>query len=105
MNAEQRRAALEVEAARIKERLDRIHAQIAGDQDAWLHLTVNMPETVAEVTVDKALAEARQQAIALNTITRTLATLSDETASAKTEDPEDQLKARRLERERARGSA
>ena len=53
------------EAVRITRRLERLDAQLEGDQDAWLHLTANLPETVAEVTVDKALAEARQQALAL----------------------------------------
>jgi len=53
------------EAVRITRRLERLDAQLEGDQDAWLHLTVNLPETVAEVQVDKALAEARQQALAL----------------------------------------
>lgn len=105
MNAEQRRAALEQEATRIKQRLDRLEAQLAGDQDAWFHITEKLPDTVAEVTVDKVLAEARQQAIALNTIVKTLAALSDEKPQANSEDPEDQLKAKRLEREKQRGSA
>lgn len=104
MNAEQRRTALEQEASRIKARLDRLEAQIAGDQDAWFHITEKLPDTVAEVTVDKVLAEARQQAIALNTIVRTLATLSGEKGQEKSDDPEDELKRKRKEREQARGA-
>jgi hypothetical protein len=101
MTPDERKRALQVESTRIKVRLDLLERQLAGEQDAWVHLTMNLPETVAEVTVDKALAEARQQALALATITKTLASLGEEeTATAAS--PEDALAARRKEREEAR---
>jgi hypothetical protein len=96
MNAAERRAALVTEADRIKGRLDRLHAQLSGDPDAWLSITVNMPSEVAEVTVDKALAEARQQALALATIVKTLdGTAAQEAPAAAGEDPGDLLRQRR----------
>jgi hypothetical protein len=101
MTPDERKRALEVESARIKARLDLLERQLAGEQDAWIHLTLNLPETVAEVTVDKALAEARQQALALATIAKTLASLGEEEA-APAASPEDALAARRKEREEAR---
>jgi hypothetical protein len=109
MNAAERRAALVTEADRIKGRLDRLHAQLSGDPDAWLSITVNMPSEVAEVTVDKALAEARQQALALATIVKTLdGTAAQEAPAAVGEDPGDALKRKREEKAReaaARGLA
>lgn len=108
MNAGERRAALELEAVRIKGRLDRLNAQLDGDPDAWLAITLRMPSEVAEVTVDKALAEARQQALALATIVRTL----DGTAAGQsegtpaTEDPADEIRRKREEKlKAARGLA
>lgn len=101
MTPDERKRALEVESTRIKARLDLLERQLAGEQDAWIHLTLNLPETVAEVTVDKALAEARQQALALATITKTLASLGEEEA-APAASAEDALAARRKEREDAR---
>lgn len=97
MTPENRRAALETEAERIKKRLDRIHAQLEGDQDAWFHLAEKLPEGVAEVTVDKALAEARQQALALATIVRVLDGTAgkEETPAAAGVDPADEVKAKR----------
>jgi hypothetical protein len=101
MTPEERRRALEVEADRLKARLDKLDAYLAGDQDAWISITVRMPETVAEVTVDKALAEARQYALAYATVVKTIATLGEE-ESAPAASPEDALAARRKEREDAR---
>lgn len=91
----ERRAALETEAGRIKERLDQLDRYLQGDPAAWLAIIERMPDHVAEVTVDKALAEARQQALALATITKTLAGLGAEDAPAATADPADEIKAAR----------
>ena len=97
MNAAERRAALELEADRIKKRLDRIERQLEGDPDGWFHLTQNLPETVAEVTVDKSLAEARQQALALATIVKLLdGSSAQETGSAApAATPADEIRAAR----------
>jgi hypothetical protein len=81
-----------------------MNAQIAGDQDAWLHLTLKMPDTVAEVYVDKVLAEARQHSLALATVVKTLESLKDEGAGQRIS-AEDDLVERRKAREAARSSA
>lgn len=101
MTPDERKLALEVEAARLKSRLDTLDAFIGGDQDAWFRLTLNTPETVAEVTVDKPLAEARQTALALATIAKTLAALG-EVKQAPGSSVEDELAAARKTREDAR---
>ena len=101
MTPAEMRAALVVEADRTKVRLDKLERYLAGDQDAWLEITVRLPETVAEVTVDKAIGEARQLALALATITKTLASLG-EAEDVKPASEEDQLAAARKERERKR---
>ena len=103
MTPEERKRALEVECDRTKARLDKIEAYLAGDQDAWIAITVRLPETVAEVTVDKAIDSARQLALALATMTKTLATLGEESAPAGVS-VEDDLEQRRKDREAARRS-
>lgn len=94
--------ALEIEADRIKERLDRLNAQIQGQPDAWLEIQLRMPPTVAEVLVDKLLSEARQQALALATIAKSLASLAGEQEQAPEANAEDELVKRRQEREAER---
>jgi hypothetical protein len=98
-----RRAALEVEAARIKSRLDELAKQIDGDPAAWLKLTERMSDNVAEVFVDKVLAEARQQAIALTGIIRALdGTAAQEGGSAvPVADPSDEMARRRADKLKA----
>lgn len=102
--------ALKTEAARLKERLDTMQRQIEGDEDAWWHITTNLPETVAEVTVDKVLAEARQTALALATVIKTLDALEagqKQTPAHPAADPADEVKAareRKLKEARARAA-
>ena len=99
MRRAQRIAALQTEVQRLKDRLDIMARQIEGDQDAWWHITTLLSETVAEVTVDKVLAEARQTALALATVIKTLDALEGEAAepAKPTADPADEVK---LARER-----
>jgi hypothetical protein len=103
--------ALKTEASRLKERLDTMQRQIEGDQDAWWHITTNMPETVAEVIVDKVLAEARQTALALATVIKTLDALDtgkEQTPAGPAADPADEVKAareRKLAEARQRAAA
>ncbi|WP_232323095.1 hypothetical protein [Hoyosella altamirensis] len=55
--------ALITEAARIKDRLDRLHRTISGDEDVWFRLVPARGDgDVLEVRVDSALTEARQLA-------------------------------------------
>jgi hypothetical protein len=98
MERNQRVAALLTEAGRLKERLDVMQRQLEGDQDAWWHITTNLPESVAEVTVDKVLAEARQTALALATVIKTLDALEagqEQTPALTSVDPADEVKAKR----------
>ncbi|MEV0726016.1 hypothetical protein AB0I37_24960 [Micromonospora purpureochromogenes] len=59
-----RRALLE-EACRLADRLDRLDAILAGDRGEWMRFQVSEDGADVTVTLDKALAEARQQAVAL----------------------------------------
>lgn len=102
MTPAERRAALELEADRIKARLDQLNVQLQGDP-SWLDFAVNLPETVAEVTVDKVLAEARQQALALATIIKTLdgTAAKGGSVAGPGEDPGDEIQKRREAKRRA----
>lgn len=81
MNQQQRIQALELEFERLKERQDLLDRTLQGEPDVWISILHKMPADVAEVTIDKAVAEARQGALAMVTIVRTLASLVDEKAS------------------------
>lgn len=60
---------LALEACRIVDRLERLDDFLRGREDAWLKFHArNEDGSIVEVVVDKALAEARQQAIALKQI-------------------------------------
>jgi len=101
MNRAERLAALQLEADRAKWRLDQLDRQLRGDPDAWIKIIECMPDTVAEVVVDKLLAEVRQQAATFATIVRTIETLTAE-EQAPQANAEDELVKRRQEREAAR---
>lgn len=77
MTPAERIAALQVEAGRIRARLDTLNAILAGSEDEWLGIQQSLNSEVATVTINAPLAEARQQALALATITKTLAALAD----------------------------
>jgi hypothetical protein len=72
VDGERGRVLLE-EAARIADRLDGLHALLAGDAMDWVTLVEEKgaPDTLA-VKIDAALAEARQQAGMLRSILTTL---------------------------------
>jgi hypothetical protein len=98
----ERRAALEVEAVRIKARLDELAKQIDGDPSAWLKIQERLGGDVAEVLIDKPLAEARQQATTLAAIVRALdGTATQESAGTPAADPGDDLAKRRDEKLKA----
>lgn len=96
MNEAERRAALAVEADRIKDRLDNLNRYLSGHPDAWVDIVTRLPPDVAEVVIDKALSEARQQALAYATIVRTLAQLDAGNAGDPGKDsPADEIKRKR----------
>jgi hypothetical protein len=94
----ERITALQVEAERIKARLDTLDNILAGSEDEWLGIQQSLNSDVATVTINAPLAEARQQALALATITKTLATLVDESAGQASGDPTDEFTTRREEK-------
>lgn len=53
------------EACRIADRLDRIESILSGSDEGWMRLRVSDDGTEVTVTVDRVLAEARQQQVAL----------------------------------------
>jgi hypothetical protein len=57
-----------LEACRIADRLDRLDAKLRGEDREWLELDEREDGRTVFVIVDKALAEARQQATALKSI-------------------------------------
>lgn len=96
----ERRAALELEATRIKARLDELAKQIDGDPSAWLKIQERLGGDVAEVLIDKPLAEARQQATTLAGIVRALDGTAPAEAGGKapSADPGDEFSKRRAEK-------
>ena len=75
MTAAERVAILETEFARLKARADTLDRIIGGSVDEWLGIQEKLGGHVAEVTINAPLAEARQTALALATIGKTLASL------------------------------
>ena len=98
-------AVLVAEACRIIDRLDELDGIITGKTE-WIQLlhfrTGAMDSSEVTVTVDGVLAEARQQATALNSIFTKLGVgKADVTAKGAAVDPLDEIAARRA----ARGGA
>lgn len=55
-----------IEAARIKDRLDKFDRLLSGDEDRWLRLVPSRGDVeVLEVKADSALQESRQLAVVL----------------------------------------
>jgi hypothetical protein len=72
-------AVLLLEACRIADRLDKLDAQLRGED--WLRFLVDETGSEVTVVVDKVLAEARQQATALKQIVAELRTAAGKPAS------------------------
>lgn len=91
--------ALVVEACRIADRLDKLDALLAGDAQSWIDLVESRgnPETL-EVVIDKPLAEARQQALALKQIFTELRQQRGVSSGEAGGDELDELAARRAKR-------
>jgi hypothetical protein len=56
------------EACRTADRLDRLDAILAGDPGEWMRFRVSEDGAEVTVTLDRALAEARQQQLALRAL-------------------------------------
>ncbi|PPJ31900.1 hypothetical protein C5E45_32945 [Nocardia nova] len=81
---------LEVEAARIVDRLDHLAALLDGDIDCWARLA-DARDDVIEVRVDNALVEARQQASTLVRILAEINRRKGKTTGGAEDDPLDDL--------------
>lgn len=101
MTPAERRAALELEFERLKRRQDELERVLAGEPDAWIRIVERMPDSVGEVTLDKGVAEARQGALAMATIVKTLdgTAVRDGAVPASGEDPADEIKKRREDKQ------
>jgi len=86
------------EACRLADRLDRLDAIVNGDPGEWMRFRVSEDGAEVTVTLDKALDQARQYAVAL---TQVLAKLNQGKSEGKPETGGsilDQLAARRAQR-------
>lgn len=102
MDADPSVAVLVNEACRIIDRLDQIDAIITGKAE-WIELmhfrTKQGDDSEVTVTIDGVLAEARQQAAALNTLFTKLGVgKADVSSKGATVDPLDEIAARRAAR-------
>lgn len=97
--------ALAEEACRIKARLDRLDLLITGDEASWYDLRLEAANAdVAEVTINRPLAEARQQALALRAVLAELRAVQGKTEpAAPTVDAADDLAGKREAKRRAAG--
>lgn len=99
MTPAERIATLEAEFARLKARADTLDRIIGGSADEWLGIQAKLGSEVAEVTINAPLAEARQTALALATIGKTLASLgAGEQEQGQGGDVGDEVARRREER-------
>lgn len=110
MTPAERKAALELEFIRLKERADFIDRVLQGDPDAWVKIKLILEDArhIGSIELDKPVAEARATALAMATVAKTLAALGDGEAEKPAEDPlarmeskkaEDELAARRDRRQ------
>lgn len=96
--------ALAEEACRIVGRLDRLDGILAGEPGEWMRFRSNGDGTEVTVTLDRALAEARAQAVALKQIVAELRqSAAKVVAPSKPEGGSDDLAARRAARRTAAG--
>jgi hypothetical protein len=108
MTPAERVTALETEYARLKARADTLERILAGSEDEWLEIQRRLGSEVAEVTINAPLAEARQTALAMATVLKTLTALgAGQEGEVPAADPGDEVARRREERlkEAAQGLA
>lgn len=95
MTPAERRAALELEFERLKRRQDELERVLSGEPDAWLAIVERMPDSVGEVTLDRAVGEARQGALAMASILKALESGQEAAPAAPVANPADEIKKRR----------
>lgn len=101
MTPAERKAALELEFVRLKERADILDRFLQGHPDVWFNIKTVLQDLqhIGTIELDKAVAEARATALAMGTVAKTLASLSEPEVGEVPVDPlkrmEDELAARR----------
>lgn len=96
MTPAERITALEAEFSRLKERADTLDQILKGSSDEWLSIQEKLGSEVTEVTINAPLAEARQTALAMATVLKSLASLGvGKSEEVPTDGPADQVAAAR----------
>lgn len=97
--------ALAEEIVRTKHRLDTVDDLLTGKQE-WVDLLVRTPDTVAEIVLDKPIAEARALMLAMANAMKTLAAMQPDQAQVVVDVADEMAKKRaeRLAQARASGS-
>jgi len=92
MTAAERKAAMELEFERLKERADFIDRVLQGDPGAWMHVKTILQDAqhIGSIELDKPIAEARQTALAMARIFQVLNPPAKE-APVKKDEPDDPL--------------
>ncbi len=91
--------ALLTEACRIVDRLDKLDELISGDAETWIDIIAARADPeIAEITINKPLAEARQQATTLKQILAELTKARGQAAGDEEGGEDDELAARRAAR-------
>lgn len=103
LGPDERVAALKVEFARLRERQDYLDRMLQGHPDTWAGLQHMIPSGT-ELVIDKAVGEARQGALAMATVAKTLAALEGEAPAVPVEDPLQKIRDAREARKKARGA-
>jgi hypothetical protein len=97
----ERKTALQEEFNRLKERADILDGLLQGRPDMWVNIKTILENAkhIGSIELDKAVAEARQTALAMATIAKTLDALGDVQVEVPAADPlekmEDELAQRR----------
>lgn len=87
------------EACRIVDRLDKLDSLITGDAESWIDIIATRADPeIAEVVINKPLAEARQQALVLKQLLAELRQVRAAGASDEEGGEDDELAARRAAR-------
>lgn len=103
MTPAERKAALELEFIRLKERADFIDRVLQGDPDAWVKIKLILEDArhIGSIELDKPVAEARATALAMATVAKTLAALGEAEAKKEDVDPLARMESKKAEDELA----
>lgn len=104
MTPDERKAALELEFERLKERADILDRFLQGHPDAWINIRTILQDAqhIGSIELDKPVAEARQTALAMATVLKALTAMSEPEVEKPADDPlqkmEDEVARKRAEK-------